>query len=71
MGFPIVPKGGGGNDEREASRSLDSWWDNRSSFIRFLHMSETETVMMTKKRLMVGMAVVMWIVPIFLVLVMQ
>jgi hypothetical protein len=37
----------------------------------FLHMSGTETVVMTKERLMVGMTVVMWIVPIFLVLVMQ
>jgi hypothetical protein len=37
----------------------------------FLHMSGTETVVMTEERLMVGMTVVMWIVPIFLVPVMQ
>jgi hypothetical protein len=37
----------------------------------FLHMSGTETVVMTEERLMVGMTVVMWIVPIFLILVMQ
>jgi hypothetical protein len=37
----------------------------------FLHMSETEIVVMTEERLMVGMTVVMWIAPIFLVLVMQ
>jgi hypothetical protein len=37
----------------------------------FLHMSGTETVVMTQERLMVGMTVVMWIVPIFLVLVMR
>jgi hypothetical protein len=37
----------------------------------FLHMSRTETVVMTEERLMVGMTVVMWIVPIFLILVMQ
>jgi hypothetical protein len=34
-------------------------------------MSGTEMVVMTEERLMVGMTVVMWIVPIFLVLVMQ
>jgi hypothetical protein len=39
--------------------------------LQFLHMGETETVVMTKERLMVGMTVVMWIVLIFLVLVMQ
>jgi hypothetical protein len=39
--------------------------------LQFLHMSGTETVVMTEGRLMVGMTVVMWIVPIFLVLVMQ
>jgi hypothetical protein len=39
--------------------------------LQFLHMSETEMVVMTKERLMVGMTVVMWIVPIFLVPVMQ
>jgi hypothetical protein len=37
----------------------------------FLYMSGTETVVMTQERLMVGMTVVVWIVPIFLVLVMQ
>jgi hypothetical protein len=37
----------------------------------FLHMSRTETVVMTEERLMVGMTVVMWIILIFLVLVMQ
>jgi hypothetical protein len=37
----------------------------------FLHMSGTEMVVMTEERLMVGMTVVMWIVPIFLVPVMQ
>jgi hypothetical protein len=37
----------------------------------FLHMSGTETVMMTQERLMVEMTVVVWIVPISLVLVMQ
>jgi hypothetical protein len=37
----------------------------------FLHMNGTETVVMTGERLMAGMTVVMWIVPIFLVLVMQ
>jgi hypothetical protein len=36
----------------------------------FLHMSGTETVVMTEERLMVGMTVVMWIVAIFLVPVM-
>jgi hypothetical protein len=41
---------------------------------RFLHMSETETVVMTVKSMMVGMTVerlMVWIVPIFLVLAMQ
>jgi hypothetical protein len=37
----------------------------------FLHMSRTETVVMTQERLMVGMTVVVWIVPIFLIPVMQ
>jgi hypothetical protein len=37
----------------------------------FLHMSGTETVVMTQERLMVGMTVVVWIVLIFLILVMQ
>jgi hypothetical protein len=37
----------------------------------FLHMSGTEMVVMTEERLMVGMTVVMWIVPIFLLPVMQ
>jgi hypothetical protein len=37
----------------------------------FLHMSGTKMVVMTEERLMVGMTVVMWIVPIFLVPVMQ
>jgi hypothetical protein len=37
----------------------------------FLHMSGTETVVMTEERLMVGMTVVMWIVLIFLIPVMQ
>jgi hypothetical protein len=37
----------------------------------FLHMSGTEMVVMTQERLMAGMTVVMWIVPIFLVPVMQ
>jgi hypothetical protein len=37
----------------------------------FLHMSGTETVVMTEERLMVGMTVMMWIVPIFLVPAMQ
>jgi hypothetical protein len=37
----------------------------------FLHISGTEMVVMTQERLMVGMTVVVWIVPIFLVLVMQ
>jgi hypothetical protein len=37
----------------------------------FLRMSGTETVVMIQERLMVEMTVVMWIVPIFLVLVMQ
>jgi hypothetical protein len=37
----------------------------------FLHMSGTEMVVMTQERLMVGITVVMWIIPIFLVLVMQ
>jgi hypothetical protein len=39
--------------------------------LQFLYMSGTERVVMTEERLMVGMTVVMWIVPIFLVLVMQ
>jgi hypothetical protein len=25
IGFPIVPKGGGGNDKREARGASDSW----------------------------------------------
>jgi hypothetical protein len=37
----------------------------------FLHMSGTEMVVMTGERLMVRMTVVMWIIPIFLVPVMQ
>jgi hypothetical protein len=37
----------------------------------FLHISGFETVVMTEERLMVGMTVVMWIVPIFLIPVMQ
>jgi hypothetical protein len=37
----------------------------------FLHMSRTKMVVMTEERLMVGMTVVMWIVPIFLAPVMQ
>jgi hypothetical protein len=37
----------------------------------FLHMSGTEMVVMTQERLMVGITVVVWIVPIFLILVMQ
>jgi hypothetical protein len=37
----------------------------------FLHRSGTKTVVMTVERLMVGMTVVMWIIPIFLVPVMQ
>jgi hypothetical protein len=39
--------------------------------LQFLCMSETETVVMTEEGLMVGMTVVMWIIPIFLVPVMQ
>jgi hypothetical protein len=39
--------------------------------LQFLHMSETEMVVMTEERLMVKMTVVIWIVLIFLILVMQ
>jgi hypothetical protein len=39
--------------------------------LQFLHMSGTETVVTTEERLMVGMTVVMWIIPIFLIPVMQ
>jgi hypothetical protein len=41
---------------------------------QFLHMSGTETVVMTVKSIMVGLTVekpMVWIVPIFLLLVMQ
>jgi hypothetical protein len=37
----------------------------------FLHMSGTETVVMTQERLMVRMTVVMWIILIFLIPAMQ
>jgi hypothetical protein len=37
----------------------------------FLHMSGTEMVVMTQERLMVEITGVMWIVPIFLIPVMQ
>jgi hypothetical protein len=55
MEFPIMPKGGGGNDEREVSRSHGSLKGRHLS--QFLHMSETEMVVMTEERMMVGMTV--------------
>jgi hypothetical protein len=50
-------------------QTRDSLIGHRS--LPFRHMSGTEMVVMTEERLMVGMTVVMWIVPIFLVPVMQ
>jgi hypothetical protein len=57
MGFPIVPKGEGGNDKRERadSQTHDSPIGRR--LLQFLHMSETETVVMTEESMMVGMTV--------------